>query len=81
MNVVLGSPAAPGIGIGNAFILPEEQERIIPKRRISQEEVEPEWKRFTDACRNVQNELNSHIQDEKISKDQHDVLETYLLMI
>ena len=81
MNVVLGSPAAPGIGIGNAFILPEEQERIIPKRRISQEEVEPEWKRFTNACRNVQNELNSHIQDEKISKDQHDVLETYLLMI
>ena len=43
MNVVLGVSAAPGIGIGKAFILPEEQERIIPKRKISQEEVEPEW--------------------------------------
>lgn len=81
MNVVLGSPAAPGIGIGKAFILPEELDRIIPKRKISQSEVESEWKRFTDACRDVQNELNLHIADEKISKDQHDVLETYLMMI
>ena len=81
MNVILGSPAAPGIGIGKAFILPEEQERIISKRKISQSEVEPEWKRFTDACKKVQNDLNVHLNDAKISKDQHDVLETYLLMI
>ena len=81
MNVILGSPAAPGIGIGKAFILPEEQERIISKRKISQSEVEPEWKRFTDACKKVQNDLNVQLNDAKISKDQHDVLETYLLMI
>ena len=81
MNVVLGVSAAPGIGIGKAFILPEEQERIIPKRKISQEEVEPEWVRFQNACHDVQSDLNTHLSDEKINKEQHDVLETYLLML
>lgn len=81
MNVVLGVSAAPGIGIGKAFILPEEQERIIPKRKISQEEVEPEWVRFQNACHDVQSDLNTHLSDEKINKEQHDVIETYLLML
>lgn len=81
MNVILGVSASPGIGIGNAFILPEEQERFIPKRKISQAEVDPEWARFQSACHTVQTELNTHISDDKISKDQHDVLETYLLML
>ena len=49
MNVILGISAATGIGIGPAFVLPEEKERIIPHHAISKEDVAKEWKRFDDA--------------------------------
>ena len=81
MNVILGISAAGKIGIGKAFILPEQEERKIPCRKISQEEISSEWNRFTEARQAVIEELNSHLQDPNNSKEQKDLLETYLLMI
>ncbi|MCR5081807.1 MAG: phosphoenolpyruvate--protein phosphotransferase [Treponema sp.] len=81
MNVILGISAAGRIGIGKAFILPEQEERKIPCRKISQEEISSEWNRFTEARQAVIEELNSHLQDPNNSKEQKDLLETYLLMI
>ena len=43
--------------------------------------MEPEWVRFQNACHDVQSDLNTHLSDEKINQEQHDVLETYLLML
>lgn len=81
MNVILGISAAGRIGIGKAFILPEQEERKIPCHKISQEEISSEWNRFTEARQAVIEELNSHLQDPNNSKEQKDLLETYLLMI
>ena len=49
MNVILGISAAAGIGVGKAFILPEERKREIPKHKIKTEQIDSEWKRFEEA--------------------------------
>ena len=81
MNVILGISAAEGIGIGKAFVLPDEQERKIPKRKISAQEVNVEWQRLTDACSQVQKEFSDFLSTKDITKDQREVLETYQLML
>lgn len=81
MNIVLGVSASTGIGIGKAFVLPEAQERIIPRRAIEEAEIENGWARFTDACSQVQMQINSQLSG--LSKDnlQHVLFETYQLML
>lgn len=81
MNVILGISAAGRIGIGKAFILPEQEERKIPRRKIKPEDIESEWNRFTEARQTVIEELNGNLQDQNNSKEQKDLIETYLLMI
>ena len=81
MNVILDISAAEGIGIGKAFVLPDEQERKIPKRKISAQEVNVEWQRLTDACSQVQKEFSDFLSTKDITKDQREVLETYQLML
>ncbi len=78
MNVILGNSAAEGIGIGKAFVLPEEQERKILKTKISSQDADSEWQRFLDACSRVQSELSDSLKNENMTKAQHDVLETYM---
>lgn len=81
MNVILGLSASAGIGIGNAFVLPEEKERIIPKNNISPQTLETEWQRFISACQSVKDSINNDLKN--LSKDdlQRVIFETYLLMI
>ncbi|MBP5252138.1 MAG: phosphoenolpyruvate--protein phosphotransferase [Treponema sp.] len=81
MNVILGISASTGIGIGNAFVLPEVKERIIPKHKISPKNVETEWNRFTSACQSVKDSIKHDL--ENLSKDdlQRVIFETYLLMV
>ncbi len=81
MNIVLGMSASKGIGIGKAFVLPEAQERIIPRREIKEFEIENEWTRFTSACSQVQERIDSQLAT--LAKDslQHVLFETYQLML
>lgn len=81
MNIVLGVSASRGIGIGKAFVLPETQERVIPKREIEEFEIELGWTRFTTACAQVQELIDSHLAS--LAKDslQHVLFETYQLML
>ena len=81
MNVILGISAASGIGIGPAFVLPEEKERIIPHHHISKEDVAEEWKRFDDAVEVVQNEIKTHLAELDQENLQRVIFETYQLML
>ena len=81
MDVILGVSAAAGIGIGTAYVLPEEQERKIPKYRIDQQKLVSEWERLKGACDKVTEELKAHLEEQGSTKEQKDVLESYLLML
>ena len=81
MNVLFGISAAGGMGIGRAFVLPEEQERTIPQRKIRPEEVEAEWKRFIDARDKVHSEIQSQMSHLSPDNLQRTIFETYTLMI
>ena len=81
MNIVLGVSASTGIGIGKAFVLPEAQERVIPRRSIDEMEIDNGWTRFTDACTQVQVQIDAQLS--VLAKDslQHVLFETYQLML
>lgn len=81
MNIIPGSSAADGIGIGKAFVLPEDQERKIPSRKIKEEEQDAEWARLVAACEQVNQELSQSLTAENISRDQKELFEAYLLML
>ena len=81
MNIILGISAASGIGIGNVFILPERQEKIIPKHQISEQEVAQEWKRFEDASEAVSEKIKAHSKSLDPENLQRVIFETYLLML
>ena len=81
MNILLGISAAGGMGIGKAFILPETQERVIPKRRITDDEVLSEQKRFRDASVKIYDQIEAHLNNQDTSDLQNVIFETYLLMV
>lgn len=81
MNVILGTSAAGGIGIGTAFVLPEEQERKIPKRTVSAQEAVADWERLQKACAQLQERLIAYLAEEGVTKEQRDVIEAYQLML
>ena len=81
MNVIFGISASGGIGIGQSFVLPEQQKRSIPQKKITSSEVPAEWQRFIDACSNVQNSINSQLQSLNKDNLQRIIFETYLLML
>lgn len=85
MEVFLGLPAADGVGIGTAFVIPEPVKRAIPRHRIKIDEVNQGWARFQAAVQSVTLELSSHLEtlsktDER-DKAQREVFETYILML
>ncbi|MCH5291084.1 MAG: phosphoenolpyruvate--protein phosphotransferase [Treponema sp.] len=80
MNAILGISAAGGMGIGTAFVLPEE-EKIIPQKKISHDDVASEWKRFEDASRIVQEQIKKHLATLSLDNLQHVIFETYQLML
>lgn len=85
MEVFLGIPAADGIGIGTAFVIPEPVKRAIPQHRIKIDEINKGWRRFEAAVQSVTLELTEHLEglsktDER-DKAQREVFETYILML
>ena len=81
MKIIMGIQAASGIGVGQAFVLPESQPRKISQRKIAQEEVESEWQRLEGACDSVREDLSAKISSDTISSDQREVFEAYKLML
>ena len=85
MEVFLGKPAADGIGIGTAFVVPEPVKRAIKQHRVKIEQTVRGWSRFESAVQSVISSLTQDLEglsktDEK-DKIQREVFETYILML
>ena len=81
MNILFGTAAAKGMGIGKAYVLPEAQERVIPRRTIDDDEVAVEQKRFRDACTQIYGQIDSNLKTKQQNDLQNVIFETYLLML
>lgn len=84
MEVFLGIPAAPGTGIGKAFIIPEEIQRVVPQVKISENEVLNGTERFNSALNKVSEEISNQLlslKDNKNNSVQREIFETYLMML
>ncbi len=81
MNILFGTSASNGIGIGKAFVIPESEKRIIPTRTISAEEHESHLKRFEASLANVIEKISAQLDAVKHDKIQSEIFETYFLML
>ncbi|MFA6937550.1 MAG: phosphoenolpyruvate-utilizing N-terminal domain-containing protein, partial [Treponema sp.] len=81
MNVILGISAAGGIGIGSAFVVPEEKERVIPKNKITLEKTTAGWKRFEKAVDKIQAQISKNLEKLDAKSLQRVIFETYQLML
>lgn len=81
MNVFLGTSASAGIGIGKAFVVPEQEKRIIPRRKISDKEHKAQWASFEHSLANVTNDISQKIEASTGDKLQKQLYETYFLML
>lgn len=84
MEVFLGIPAAPGTGIGTAFIIPEEIKRVVPQVKVSETEILDGCARFFNALKKVSGDISSQLsllKDKKQNAVQREIFETYLMML
>ncbi|MCQ2597123.1 MAG: phosphoenolpyruvate--protein phosphotransferase [Treponema sp.] len=85
MEVFLGIPAADGVGIGTAFVVPEPVKRAIPQHRIKIDQLNKGWTRFENAVQAVTLDLTDHLDtlspSDEQDKIQREVFETYILML
>ena len=85
MEVFLGIPAADGIGIGTAFVIPDPVKRAIPQHHIKIDQVTNEWTRYEAAVQSVTREISEHLDSlsktDPKDKVQREVFETYILML
>ena len=81
MNVFLGTSAAKGIGIGKAFVVPENEKRIIPRNKILPEQHDSQWKKCNDALDKVTSDISAKIEASTDNKIQKQLYETYFLML
>ena len=85
MEVFLGIPAADGIGIGTAFVIPDAVKRAIPQHHIKIDQINKHWLRFENAVQAVTLELSSYLDSlsktDPRDKAQREVYETYILML
>ena len=81
MNVILGISAAGGMGIGPAFVVPEAEERLIPKNKITAEKATIGWKRFEKAVDKIQGQIAKHLETLDAKNLQRVIFETYQLML
>lgn len=81
MNVFLGTSAAKGIGIGKAFVVPENEKRIIPRNKILPEQHDSQWKKCNDALDKVTSDIATKIEASTDNKIQKQLYETYFLML
>lgn len=85
MEVFLGIPAAEGIGIGTAFVIPDAVKRAIPQHHISIDKLNKGWTRFENACQtvifNLNEKLDSLSKTDPKDRAQREIFETYILML
>ena len=84
MEVFLGVSAADGAGIGSAFLIPDQIKRAIPQTKISKEEIEEGWERFTSAKTAVAEDITeklSKLPADKSTAIQREIFEAYILML
>ena len=85
MEVFLGIPAADGIGIGTAFVIPDPVKRAISQHHIKIDQINDGWKRFEYASQSVIFELSNYLDSlsrtDPKDKIQREVFETYILML
>lgn len=85
MEVFFGVPAADGIGIGTAFVIPDTVERAVVQRRIKESQLEEGWSRFekgiSTVTQNISVSLASLDPDDSNTIIQREVFETYILML
>ena len=85
MEVFLGIPAADGIGIGTASVIPDAVKRAIPQHHIKIDQINKHWLRFENAVQAVTLELSSYLDSlsktDPRDKAQREVYETYILML
>ena len=85
MEVFLGIPAADGIGIGTAFVIPDPVKRAIPQHHINIDQINKGWGRFEAAVQTVTLELSEHLDSlsktSERDRAQREVFETYILML
>lgn len=85
MEVFLGIPAADGIGIGTAFVIPDPVKRAIPQHHIKIDQVTNGWTRYEAAVQSVTLEISEHLDSlsktDPKDKVQREVFETYILML
>ncbi|MBR5401396.1 MAG: phosphoenolpyruvate--protein phosphotransferase [Treponema sp.] len=85
MEVFLGIPAADGIGIGTAFVIPDPVKRAISQHHIKIDQLNDGWNRFENASQSVIFELTNYLESlsktDAKDKIQREVFETYILML
>lgn len=83
MNRFWGISVFDGIGIGSAFVVPEQKKNLVAQKKISEAELPDGWKRFEAAIASVTDEINSQQANLPKQKDaaDYELLEAYLLMI
>lgn len=82
MNIILGNSAVEGIGIGVNFVIPDQEVRVVPKKRIKPEDHEAQWARFEKSISNITGEIAARMaQISPNDKLQKEIFETYFLML
>lgn len=84
MEVFLGVSAADGAGIGSAFLIPDQIKRAISQTKISLDELEEGWNRFSTAKELVSKDISeklSNLPNQKSTEIQREIFEAYILML
>ena len=81
MNIILGISAAGGIGIGQAFVIPEDQQRIIPNESLRDDQLDDEWKRLETSISRVQQQFAKELSALEKGNVQRVIFETYQMML
>ena len=84
MKIFLGIPAADGIGLGKAFVIPEKTIKTVPQKTVRKEEKDAGWERFLSSVRSVTERLGAELDrlpKNTANKTQRDLLEAYTLML
>jgi phosphoenolpyruvate-protein phosphotransferase (PTS system enzyme I) len=85
MEVFLGIPAADGIGVGTAFVIPEAVKRAIPQKHVRNEDIAEGWNRFQTSIKVVTSQIAQQLEtlpkEIKANDTQREILETYILML
>lgn len=78
MDIFFGASISPGIGRGNAFVIPDQAQRVIPQTPITAEQVDSEWLRYVYARDSVADQIKIQLEQIQGNKE---IFETYSLML